>query len=270
MEIWQNGYWQIPDATNRLFGSLAFQYGFGVFETLLVREGFPADVDDHIQRMLQSIQTLDAAAFCPLDAWQLKENILLALRNRQAEKEVLKITAYREADRWSFLFALRPYPYRELHYKQGFSLTKSSYLRNPHSLLVYHKTMNYLENYVERQAALCAGYHDAYFLNPDGIVTECTSANLFIVLQGELITSPVTSGMLPGTMRQKLLHKAGEMGVTAKEFPVCPEMLQKAEAVVVTNALYGAIPVFKIDATNYPVNPVFIQRLNEVLGRRPD
>ncbi|CUH97502.1 hypothetical protein P22_3633 [Propionispora sp. 2/2-37] len=263
MKVWRNGCWQAP----QLFGTLAFQYGFGLFETLLVRGGIPADLDDHIRRLLQSIKHLDAEGRCSFDAGQLKGTVLLSLDKRQEKNEVLKVVAYCEEDQWNFLLLLRPYTYTKKHYEQGFALHQAVSRRNPKSMLVYHKTLNYFENYLERRQALREGYDDAYFLNGEGSVTECTAANLFIVRKGELLTSPVQEGLLPGIMRGKLLGGAKKLGISAREIPLQKDMLPEAEAVLLTNALYGAMPVSRIDNRCYSVDQSFVRRVNTILDR---
>jgi len=265
--IWQNGYWQTPDSKISPFGTLAFQYGFGLFETILVRDGHPADLEQHIHRLQRSINQLDSESRCLFDTRSLKETVLLSLSERQEKTEVLKIIVYREAKQWNYLLMTRQYPYSKKDYERGFTLRQSESLRNPQSLLVYHKTLNYLENYLERLIARQAGYDDAYFLNSAGIVTECTTANLFIVLAEKLITSPIQAGLLPGIMRAKLLDKATALELTASETPISKEMLLTADAAIVTNALYGAMPISKIDDTNYPVDLTFIKRVNVTLDR---
>ena len=38
-------------------------------------------------------------------------------------------------------------------------------------------------------------------------ITECCTANLVLELSGELLTPPVSSGLLPGTYREYLLSR---------------------------------------------------------------
>lgn len=263
MKMWQDGCWQTP----QLFGTLAFQYGLGLFETLLVREGMPADLEDHIRRLMQSIKHLDAEGRCSFDARQLKETVLLSLNKRQEKSEVLKVVAYCEKDQWNVLFLLRPYTYTKEHYERGFALQQATSRRNSKSMLVRHKTLNYFENYLERRQALRAGCDEAYFLNGEGMVTECTAANLFLVLKGQLLTSPVQEGLLPGIMRGKLLDKAKELGISAREVPLREDMLPEAEAVLLTNALYGAMPVSRVDNRDYSINHGLVRQVNSILDR---
>lgn len=263
MKAWQEGKWQDLGA----FGTMAFQFGFGVFETIRVRDGVALDLPLHTGRLMESIRQLKGEEGCPFNAGCLEEAVVDALGQCQEKNQVLKIIAYRNEKVWSYVFTTRPYTYTQQQYEKGFAIKASANIRSSKSIVIYHKTLNYLENYLQRQRALQEGYDDAYFLNMDGHATECTSANLFILYKGKLLTSPVAEGLLPGIMRGKLLGKAGELGLTAKEVPLKKEMLMEAEMVLVTNALYGVMPVSKVDSRDYPIDGDFIRRVNDLLGR---
>lgn len=265
MKIWENEQWQILNSVENPFGTLAFQYGFGLFETVLVQDGLPADLGKHIERLSRSMSQLDSNS--SLDMRQLREKVFLAMDQSEKETKVLKIIVYRENEQWKTLLLTRPYTYSGKDYERGFALKKSESVRNPKSLLVYHKTLNYLENYLERQKAYQMGYDDAYFVNMHGVITECSTANIFIVSEGELITSPVQEGLLPGVMRMKLLEMAKRLGLSASVSPIQEEMLLDAKTVLITNALFGVMPVSKVDDTYYSLDLCFIEWVNQVLGR---
>ena len=265
MEIWENEKWKTLNNMENPFGTLAFQYGFGLFETVLVQKGGPVDLDEHIQRLSRSMNQLDSKSF--LDMRQLREKVLFSMDQSEKTTKVLKIIAYREEEQWKTMLLTRGYTYNGRDYEKGFSLKKSACFRNPKSFLVYHKTLNYLENYLERQKARQMGYDDAYFVNTAGIITECSTANIFIVYEDKLITSPVQEGLLPGIMRMKLLENVEILGLSAEEIPIQEDMLLKAKMVLITNALLGVMPVFRVDDTPYSFDQSLIERVNQVLDR---
>jgi len=57
------------------------------------------------------------------------------------------------------------------------------------------------------------GFDDAVMLTRDGHVSEATSANLFIVGDGRLITTPVTDDILVGITREAVQRLAGDLGI---------------------------------------------------------
>ena len=64
------------------------------------------------------------------------------------------------------------------------------------------KSLNYLNNILAKCEAIDAGCHEAIMLSLDGYVGECTGDNLFIVKNGEVLTSPLDVGMLDGITRE--------------------------------------------------------------------
>jgi para-aminobenzoate synthetase/4-amino-4-deoxychorismate lyase len=87
--------------------------------------------------------------------------------------------------------------------------------------LLFHKTTR--REVYERARAQVFGVDDALLWNEDGEVTESTIANLVVELDGELITPPLSSGLLPGTMRARLLQdgRIREAVVRREDLPRC-------------------------------------------------
>lgn len=267
MKIWNEAKWENVEDSHDFFGTPAFQFGYGLFETILIKHGRPVDLEEHLERLARSITQLENLPYCPLDMPQLQARVVSSLRQCKVEKEVLKIVAYQDGEEWKSLLLMRPYIYTRDDYARGFSLKKSAVLRNADSLLVYHKTLNYLENYLERRRARHMGYDETFFFNREGVVTECTAANIFIVSKGKLLTSPVQAGLLPGITRGKLLKIAKTLGLVAEEVSLSLQMLRAADLVLLTNALYGAMPVSCIDTQRYQVDLALVDQINKALGR---
>jgi branched-chain amino acid aminotransferase len=112
--------------------------------------------------------------------------------------------------------------------------------RNEHSPLSRIKTLNYLDNVLARNEAVQAGADDALLLNTQGRVAESTVANVFLLVDGGLITPPVQDGALPGVARADVIRLA-----KAEERPVTLDLLTRASEVFLSNAL-GIRPVIQI------------------------
>ncbi|WP_420397453.1 aminotransferase class IV family protein [Nioella sp.] len=100
-----------------------------------------------------------------------------------------------------------------------------------------HKTTN-RALYDQARAALPDGVDEYLFLNERGEVCEGTITNIFVTLEeGQWVTPPRSSGLLPGVLREELLA-SGEV----EEAPVTLDMLRCARAVTLGNSLRGEIP----------------------------
>jgi para-aminobenzoate synthetase/4-amino-4-deoxychorismate lyase len=83
---------------------------------------------------------------------------------------------------------------------------------------------------------------DALFLNEKGYVTEGGRSNIFIKLDGQWLTPPISSGCLPGVMRSVLLK---DPTMNALERDILPSDVIRADEVILCNALRGIIPIKK-------------------------
>ena len=99
---------------------------------------------------------------------------------------------------------------------------------------------------VGKQAAEAAGAFDAIYTDPDGTVTEGTVFSIVWRRNEKLITAPAES-VLPGTAQTLLIERAHAAGYTAQEERFSVADLQAADEVMITNSLFGCLPVQSID-----------------------
>jgi branched-chain amino acid aminotransferase len=78
-------------------------------------------------------------------------------------------------------------------------------------------TGGYINSSLAKDQAEEAGFDDALMLNTAGKVAEGSGANLFIVRNGTLITSPITSDILEGITRRSILMFARDAGIPVEE-----------------------------------------------------
>jgi len=83
------------------------------------------------------------------------------------------------------------------------------------------------------------GAFDMLFFNERGELTEGGRSNVFVKLDGRWFTPPLSSGLLPGVMRAVILD---DPAWSASERTMGLPDLARAEAIVVCNALRGALP----------------------------
>ena len=108
---------------------------------------------------------------------------------------------------------------------------------------LYHKTTRRQLYDTERENFLADGFLEVIFCNERGEITEGSITSVFICRQGELLTPPLTCGLLNGVFRGALL--AGELvapgGVPVREQVLTVKDLEEAEAVYVGNSVRGLV-----------------------------
>ncbi|MFA6032787.1 MAG: aminotransferase class IV [Myxococcota bacterium] len=122
--------------------------------------------------------------------------------------------------------------------------------RNPSdSLAPSIKSGNYLNSVLAHIEAKSAGAAEAIMLNHQGNVTEGTVFNLFIVSGGEILTPPLSAGILDGITRKVIIRQAREAGLKFKEANFNGKRLLQADEVFFTSTLREVQPVVKIGET---------------------
>lgn len=106
---------------------------------------------------------------------------------------------------------------------------------DPNEPLLYHKTT--ARTLYDEARQECEDCDDVILWNPEGFVTESTIANIVVDRKGELITPPLSAGLLPGIMREVLLREG-----RIKEAMCSVEELKAAEKVFLINSVRGWMP----------------------------
>jgi len=101
---------------------------------------------------------------------------------------------------------------------------------------LYHKTTE--RRTYDKAIASRPGFSDVLLFNERREVTESTIANLVIEIDGELLTPPIESGLLPGTLRAHLLEER-----RIRERPISVEEAVQANACYLVNSVRGFHPV---------------------------
>jgi para-aminobenzoate synthetase/4-amino-4-deoxychorismate lyase len=100
---------------------------------------------------------------------------------------------------------------------------------------LYHKTTQRQHYAALFDKAQQEGYDDILFFNERGELTEGAISNVFVEIDGKLLTPPVSCGLLPGVYRQHLLATDAR---TAEQVLTLQELLS-AESIYLCNAVRG-------------------------------
>jgi branched-chain amino acid aminotransferase len=99
------------------------------------------------------------------------------------------------------------------------------------------------------------GFQNCLLLNDEKNVVEALQGNIFMLMDGKLITPPITDGCLNGILRKKVLFLAKSIeNVTLVEASISPFDLQKAEEIFITNVIKGIQSVTKYRKKEYNTN----------------
>ncbi|MDI3299041.1 MAG: D-amino acid aminotransferase [Bacillota bacterium] len=134
---------------------------------------------------------------------------------------------------------------------------------------VHIKSVCLLPNVLAKQAAHEAGAFEAILVR-EGVLTEGSSSNLFLVFGQELHTHPEGPFILSGVTRGAVIEVARDLGYPVVERAVPLEELWRADEVFVTGTTSEVVPVVRVDdrlvGSGRP-GPVVLRLLQELRRR---
>ncbi len=136
------------------------------------------------------------------------------------------------------------------------SVRLSSERTRPSNYFLRHKTTQREFYNSELAHARAEGFDEVLFLNRRSELTEGAISNLFVRIGGELLTPPLSAGVLPGVLRAHILAT----DPTAREQTLTLADLARAEAIFLGNSLRGLRPVTRLEAKQ--TSPAPTQKLS--------
>lgn len=223
-----------------------FTLGDGIYETIAVRNGQPRRLASHMLRLRHGAGVLDISVQYS-DA-RIEDMVAATIDACGVANGVVRMTLTRgpatrglsPAEISTPTFAISATT-SESQDSDAHIIVSTTTRRNEHSPLAAIKSTNALDSIIARKEALTAGVDDAVLLNTAGHVAEGTASNIFLLVDGGLITPRVEDGALPGIMRNEVIRLA-----RAEEKTVTVETLMRASEAFLSNAL-GLRPLLTID-----------------------
>lgn len=255
-----------------------YQFADGVYEVMAIRSGRLVRERRHFERLARS-----------LDAIRLEmpvtERVLRVIlgemvrRNRIAEGIVyLQISrgvarrdhAFPKAVRPSLVLTARATKPKTDQWRSGVSVITIADIRWKRPDI---KSISLLPNVLGKQQAVEAGAYEAWMFDDDGMVTEGTSTNAWIVTRrGELVTRKADTAILHGITRDVLRDAAGHAGMRLVERPFSLAEVLRAPEAFLTSTTSAVMPVVSVDGKTIgdgKPGPV-TRRLLDLLSRGSD
>lgn len=207
------------------------QRPFHLLESLLWRPGSGfVLLDRHLERLEKSARYFD---------YRLPEDLQVRLERLAGELEPgghkIRLTLSRRGE---LSLSAEPLPQR---LKRPCRVALSETRISSSETLLYHKTT---QREVYRQARReWPEMDDVILCNERGELTESTVANLVLRRGGELLTPPLSSGLLPGTLRAELLCRG-----RIREEVLTAGDLHRADGAFLINSVRGWIPAVLMTA----------------------
>jgi branched-chain amino acid aminotransferase len=261
-KIWMDGKLIPWEEANVHILTHSLHYGLGVFEGIrcyLGHDGKSAvfRLREHVERLFDSAQIGDIKI--PYSKREISEACKETLRvNRLKEGYIRPIVFIGEGVMgvypgdnpiqvaiitWSWGAYLG-----EEALEKGIRVKVSSYTRHHVNVMMTKAKIcgNYVNSVLAKREAMKMGYDEALMLDTEGYVSEASGENIFMVKNGVLKTTPLTS-ILPGITRDSVIQIAKTRKITLLEERFTRDELYTAQEAFFTGTAAELTPIREVD-----------------------
>ena len=256
--VYVNGEYLPEDQARVSVFDRGFLMADGVYEVTSVLGGKLIDFAGHTARLKRSLSELDMPSPASDDELLAIHRELVRLNGITDGLIYLQVTRGNPGDR-SFEF---PDPAQTRPTLVLFTQSKPGLAENPQALTGLRvisipdirwrrrdiKTVQLLYPSMGKMMAKAAGADDAWLVE-DGLVTEGTSNNAYIVKGGKIITRALSNDILHGITRAAVLRFAREAQMEVEERSFTLDEAKAADETFITSASAFVLPVVAIDDT---------------------
>ncbi|KWX04318.1 class IV aminotransferase [Carbonactinospora thermoautotrophica] len=253
MKVWVNG--MLTDAADARIS--VFDHGLtvgdGVFETVKVVDGQPFALTRHLRRLAHSARglglpepDLERVRRACADVLAANERTPLGRLRITYTGGVSPLGSERGDSGPSMIVALAPLQ----PHPATTAIVTVPWPRNERGATAGLKTTSYAENVIALARARAQGASEAIFPNTLGNVCEGTGSNIFLVLDGRLVTPPLSAGCLAGVTRDLVIAWCG-----AEERDVPMSALKEAEEIFLASTTRDVQAVHRVDDRELPGAP---------------
>ncbi len=211
----------------------------GVFETMLVVGGRPVELDLHMARLAASLETLFGG--------EMPTGALDLVRERARVTGLGRLRLTVAADGTGGLAA-------------AVTAAVGPGLASPHGKRAVALRSHIVEGglgahkwadrrLLEAVEAAAPASSIPLLTDGNGTVLEASRANVFLALDGALLTPPLDGRILPGIARRRAIEVAAEAGIEVREEAVALDRLAQADEIFLTGSVRGVEPAASVDGT---------------------
>ena len=230
-----------------------FLFGDGVYEVFPVYNGLILGLESHLKRLQKGLDAINIVNPYDKKGWISIINKLISYHRENSKQAIyLQISRGCDDDRKHTHGKLEPTVYMQSSPFK--SQTKDDLLIGSDAITrddtrwsqCDTKATSLLANIMFAQEAKNHGVEEVILIR-DGIVTECSSSNLFLVKDNSIYTHPKGPYILPGITREIAIDCAKYCDIEVKEVTFDKDSLMDADEVWISSSTREIVPINRID-----------------------
>lgn len=239
--------------------------GTTFYEVLRVMKGVPLFLDDHLLRLISSVEKEMAVT---LDAGVLQQHLRQFMQQKPLNEGNIKLMILFSAGVRTYSVLIyqvkHHYPTAQA-YREGVTVLFSGMQRSNPTVKKWNASLR-------KQAEALKSKHQVYevlLTDEQGHITEGSRSNIFFVQSGELITAP-EEAVLPGITRNKIIAICHEKGIRIRYQTMPYEELDTLSEAFLTGTSPKVLPVKKIDTIRFTTPSSFVKSIMKAYDKMID
>ncbi len=260
-KIWMDGKFVDWDSATTHILTHTLHYGLGLFEGIRCYETKKGPaifrLDEHIDRLFSSAHIF--LVDIPFSRKQIRDAIIDTVKINKMKECYIRPLVYIGYGAMGLYpkenpvcVAIAAWPWGtylgEDGLTKGIRVKTSSFIRNHvNSTMSRGKVCGYYVNsQLAKKEAISCGYDEALLLDTEGYVSEGSGENVFIVRDGVLKTTPLTS-ILEGITRDSVVAIAGNLGIPIHEERFTRDEIYISDEAFFTGTAAEVTPIRELD-----------------------
>ena len=278
-----NGVFGAPDQLSIPLEDRGYLFGEGVYEAVMAYNNIFWGLEDHLDRLERSLRLMEMSM--PMSREELKSLLLEGISKVEGPVHMVYFQITRGGGRRTHSYLQKKddttlmMTITSTADDQGFLAKGFTAITVPDERWFHCdiKTLNLIPNAWAATQAERAGVQAAIF-HRDGLVTEGSSYNIFIVKAGIVYTAPQCNLILPGITRNHLVKMLPEHNIPVREEFFTLEQMMQADEVFLTSTMYHPGPIVmingrpigngKVGALSVQIHKIYEDEIAAICGPR--
>lgn len=229
-----------------------FHFGDGVYEVARLYKGVYYTLEEHIDRLYRSLNEIKIKINWEKEEFMDLLNQLVKI-NSFTEDGIIYLQITRGSAARNHLFPEDTEPNVVVYVKKfdrpveklnsGVAVSIADDIR---WLRCDIKSLNLLPNILAKQEAAEKGFFEVV-LNRNGLITECSSSNFYMIKQGKVFTHPISNLILNGITRQRIKDLCVLNNIPFIEEAFTSDDIVNGEEFFLTSTTSEVMPVVQVN-----------------------
>ncbi len=221
-----------------------------IYEVLRIIDYKPLFLEKHINRMRNSFQLINMNI--PFNEKILLDKIAELIKEEGKSQGNIKITYSLNNEELKVFFIPHSYPTKEMYEDGVKTILYFGERENPNAKIINDDFRSKVNKKIEESNA-----YEAILVDRNGFITEGSRSNIFAVIKGRIVTSPVKA-VLPGVTRDVIIELIKENNMDFEERPISYKEISQTEGMFISGTSPQILPI-------NCVNDIKIQEKNKII-----